>query len=103
MTRALRFSAGALAQLEGALAHIAVDDVAAALGLADRIEKRLAGLKRFPFTGRPIPELPDGERREVIVAPFRIIYRVVEDQVRILAVVHGRRDLESALPEDDVG
>ncbi|HEY3352261.1 MAG TPA: type II toxin-antitoxin system RelE/ParE family toxin [Polyangia bacterium] len=100
MTRALRFSAWALEQLEEALAYIAADDPEAAAAMADRIERRLTNLERFPHAGRVVPELGDPARREIIVVPYRIIYRADSDEIRILAVIHGRRRLEGALPGD---
>ena len=50
-------------------------------------------LKRFPESGRLVPELPETRYREVIAFPYRIIYRYAEEQNRVLvlAVVHGSR------------
>lgn len=101
MTRRLRFADSALGQLEEALACIAADHPRAAERIAAAIEKRLAQLKQLPLSGRVVPELGDPERREVIVRPFRIVYRVLPDQIRVLAVVHGRRLLANALPPDE--
>ena len=39
-----------------------------------------------------LPELGDPETRELILRPYRIIYTLAQD-VRILAVHHGRRAL----------
>ncbi len=48
--------------------------------------------------GRKVPELEDYGFREIIHQNFRIIYRITdEDNVEILAVVHGARDLQRAL------
>ena len=50
-------------------------------------------LKAFPESGRLVPELPGGRYREVIVFPYRIVYRYAEEQnqVLVLAVIHGSR------------
>ena len=37
--------------------------------------------------------------RELIVKPYRIIYRIDEDTVNVLAVLDGRRDLQDLLLE----
>jgi plasmid stabilization system protein ParE len=37
--------------------------------------------------------------RELIEPPWRIIYRIEPDQVMVLAVLDGRRDLRSLLLE----
>jgi plasmid stabilization system protein ParE len=43
--------------------------------------------------GRVVPEYGDELRREVIYAPYRIVYRVVpaERRIEIVAVVHSAR------------
>jgi plasmid stabilization system protein ParE len=50
-------------------------------------------LRAFPESGRPVPELPGTRYREVILPPYRVIYRHAEEQtwVWVLAVVHGSR------------
>jgi plasmid stabilization system protein ParE len=37
--------------------------------------------------------------RELIVKPYRIIYRIDEDTVNVLAMLDGRRDLQDLLLE----
>jgi plasmid stabilization system protein ParE len=98
VSRRLRFSTFALRQLESALAYIADESPKAARKLERAIVARLRRLKRHPSLGRMVPELGLADRREVVVSPFRIIYRVTDDEVRVLAVIHGRRRLEEALP-----
>lgn len=46
----------------------------------------------FPNMGRCVPESEAESIQELIFHTYRIIYRV-EDDVHILAVVHGSRDL----------
>jgi len=38
-----------------------------------------------------VPKLGRPEVREVIEAPYRVIYRLTADHVEVLAVVHARR------------
>jgi toxin ParE1/3/4 len=55
-----------------------------------------AGVERltdFPLSGRIVPERKAHGYREIIVAPYRIVYSVVGDDVRILRVWHGRRSM----------
>lgn len=99
--RRLRFAASAIDQLVAAIGFIAGDNPGAAARLTAAIEKRLAQLKRVPLSGRVVPELGDPKRREVIVPPFRIVYRVLAGEVRVLAVVHSRQELARAVPVDD--
>jgi toxin ParE1/3/4 len=42
--------------------------------------------------GHIVSELDDSTIREVYVFRYRLIYRVSSDEVRILALIHGRMD-----------
>ena len=48
-----------------------------------------------PRMGRIVPELDDEVVRERFVYSYRIIYETRSGEVEILAVIHGRRLLES--------
>jgi len=52
-------------------------------------------LAEFPRLGRVLPELGRNEIREVFVSRYRIIYRLLGDEVDILTLHHGVRPLES--------
>jgi len=93
--RRLQFSAHALEQLEHALR--AFDDRPAADRLAALIERRLRGLQRSPRAGRMVPELGIAHLRELLIQPFRLVCRVEARAIRVLAVVHMRRELKPAL------
>jgi len=49
----------------------------------------------FPYSARMIPEFQDPTRRETFVHQWRLMYRVEDDHIRIMRVVHGRRLLEN--------
>ncbi len=53
-------------------------------------------LETMPRCGREVPELEGYGFREVIYRNYRIIYRILEDSedIEILAVIHGARDLK---------
>jgi addiction module RelE/StbE family toxin len=70
--------------------------------ILDRIISRGESLATLSHRGRTPPELrsiADRTWLEVIEAPWRILYRVVEDTVEIHAVLDGRRDLRDILLE----
>ena len=50
-------------------------------------------LRSFPRRGRVVPEFRDEAIREIIVRPYRIIYRVSEERraLEIIRVWHGAR------------
>lgn len=76
-------------QLLEAVAYIYRDKPSAAIKFRQKSEKSLFRLKKFPESGRPIPEFPDLPFREVIVSPYRFFYKVKDDTVWIVAVWHG--------------
>ena len=59
-------------------------------------------LQHMPRCGRIVPELGDPRFREVVFGNYRIIYRIVgtNNNVEVLAVIHGARDVESAFREE---
>lgn len=66
----------------------------------ERIEKAFNGLSENPQRGRFPRELLDigiREYREVFFKPYRIIYRHVADEVYVMVVADGRRDMRALL------
>lgn len=51
----------------------------------------------MPTSGRRVPEYPEADLRELLERPFRIIYRVMADQVEIVTVFHYRQVLPTYL------
>jgi toxin ParE1/3/4 len=58
-----------------------------------RLISKVDLLAQFPYLGQVVPEAQDEDIREVILPPYRIIYRVLaEDSVIAIARVwHGAR------------
>ncbi|MCP4897783.1 MAG: type II toxin-antitoxin system RelE/ParE family toxin [bacterium] len=83
------FTPTARKQFLGAISYIRRDKSSAALKFREKAEDRLRRLQKFPDSGRHIPEFPDLPFREVIVPPYRFFYRVMGDQVWIVAVWHS--------------
>ncbi len=72
----------------------------AAASTLDRLERRAEALKRHPERGRLIPELERlqiREYRELIVEPYRLLYRVAGRRILVLGVLDSRRNLEDLL------
>ena len=59
--------------------------------IIDRLIRRSEQIGTFPHSGRVVPEFTDPTLREVFEEPYRIVYRVKEDQIDVLAVIHGSR------------
>jgi len=77
--------------LDEALEYIGAARPSAALRWLDESMDQVRSLAMFPDRGRIVPELQRPEIREIIVAPYRLPYHRGEDQVTVLAVLHGRR------------
>lgn len=66
----------------------------------ERIERALSSLSERPERGRYPKELLDigiREYREVFFKPYRLIYRVAGNEVHVLVIADGRRDMRTLL------
>lgn len=80
--------------------HFAATEPGNALVVLQRIRRQAERLSRFPERGRIVPELrAQGITycRELILPPWRIIYRITDGRVFILAAVDSRRNPEDIL------
>lgn len=86
--------------LENIADYIARDSEYYASQVVKEIREATSLLPQFPRKGRPVPEVDDSSIRELLVANHRLIYRVDENKIFILTIVHTARDLNQ-LWEDD--
>jgi toxin ParE1/3/4 len=64
------------------------------------IRKACDSLSQMPERGHVPPELARAdnyEYRQIIFKPYRIIYQVVESNVFIFGIIHGRRNVDEVL------
>jgi addiction module RelE/StbE family toxin len=90
----------ALRDLERIVDFIAQDAEANAARTLDRLEEAARKLTSSPRRGRIVPELRGlalTSLRELVVVPWRLVYRVGTRRVLIIGVFDSRRDLELAL------
>jgi toxin ParE1/3/4 len=66
----------AIQDLEQIVRYIAFDNPKAAERLGYLLIDAALSLATFPERGRLVPELDDGITREIIYAPYRIVYRL---------------------------
>ena len=50
-------------------------------------------LPAFPLLSRRVPEAENDNIREILFRSYRIIYRVENDRILMLGVLHGAQDL----------
>ncbi|GFP22001.1 hypothetical protein HKBW3S06_01227 [Candidatus Hakubella thermalkaliphila] len=90
----------ALEDLEAICIFIARDAPQYARLFAARAFQIADRLTDFPFSGRVVPEIGREDVREIIFGNYRIIYRVLGDEVEILTIHHGGRLLKGIHPPD---
>jgi toxin ParE1/3/4 len=84
----------ALRHLSAAREYISIDNPAAANRQIERIELTVNRLKAFPMMGRV--GIQAGTREfPVPGTPYILVYRVRDERLRILAVLHGARNWKS--------
>jgi plasmid stabilization system protein ParE len=96
----VRWTLGAREDLREIVEYIGEDSPAYAAATAGRIVTGAGRLTRHPKLGRIVPEYADESIREVIVGNYRVVYRLRESRIGIIAVVHGSRDLLRRLTEE---
>jgi len=90
---AVRLSAEALADLDDIWFYIARDSVLNADRFIDRLVATMADtLSAVPLAGRAREELGMG-LRSLAFGEYLVFYRVRANNVEIVRVIHGRRDL----------
>lgn len=80
--------------------YIAADNPANASRVFRKIKQKASNLYSFPQRGRIIPELRDqgiSQYRELIIPPWRVIHRISEKAVYVLAVLDSRQNIEDIL------
>jgi plasmid stabilization system protein ParE len=80
--------------------YLTEESIDAAEAFINQVDERLTLLAKFPQIGRVVPEL---ERhnvtrfRELVLSPWRIMYREESDKIFVVTVFDGRRNLEDIL------
>jgi toxin ParE1/3/4 len=92
--RKIVWSEGANAELDEAVEYIALDSPSYALAFLEKVISAADSLSTLSKRGRFVPELGDVRVREVFVRNYRLIYEVAAREIRILAFIHGARDLD---------
>ena len=86
--------------LTSIIEYIAEENVDRAFNILSSIRKKVDNLYKFPSRGRIVPELMIHNInlfREIIIYPWRTIYRIEENMVYVLSIFDGRRNVEDLL------
>ena len=86
--------------LKNMILYIADDGPTNARKMFEKIKESASNLAHLPERGRVVPELQDQGiflYREIIVAPWRIGYRISGKKVYVLSVIDSRQNVEDIL------
>jgi len=89
------WSPEAIEDLESIAEYISRDSIFYAQAVVTRVLETAQNIKDFPLAGRVVPELGDGRIRERLVYSYRLVYRIEDQTILIVAVIHGKRLFES--------
>ena len=95
MAYRVKWSPKAASHFEGICDYIANDSKYYAVLFAKKVVAIVKSLPQFPKAGRIVPEYNDQNLREKICGNYRIVYRINEEVIEIVAICHGSRLLEN--------
>lgn len=87
----VRFVGPAYAQLGDILSDLASKNPKAADGLATRVDEIVGRLKKYPLAFQSVEARPGILRVPLTPYPYIVFYRVLADEVEVVAIAHGAR------------
>lgn len=90
----LRWAESAVRDLEKTCDYIAEDSEVYAKVFARRIIDALEATATFPYSGRLVPEMKNEMIREKILASYRLIYRVKEESIEVVRIIHSAKNFK---------
>ena len=64
--------------------------------MVDRLTRGAQRIARAPRTARKVPEFNRDELREILIRPYRVIFRIEAASIQVLTIMHFRQ----LLPDD---
>ena len=90
----------AATDLSSIIEHIGSEQPLTAKKQLSRIKKSASRLGQFPERGRIVPEFKIHgitAYRELVIEPWRLIYKISDKTVYVNALIDGRRNIEDLL------
>lgn len=86
------WTANALENLDDIAEYIAKDSLHYAELTVERLFSSTKILKKYPLSGRIVPEFELEHIREIIEGGYRIVYQIKDDKtIQVLSVRHGSK------------
>ena len=79
---------------------ISIDSPQNALKILKSIKQKASNLYTLPERGRIVPELQGqgiSQYRQLIIPPWRLMYRIDQQKIYVLSVIDSRRNVEDVL------
>jgi toxin ParE1/3/4 len=95
----VRLTPDAEADLEGIGDRIAERNATRAVTYVRELRERCHRIGEFPHAGPPRPQWGEGIRI-ALHGRYVVVYRVRDETVQVLRVVHGARDLDALFEEE---
>jgi len=89
----VHWTENAIGHLVNIYEYIAINSPTYGKRMVDRITRRSEQIAKQPLSGRKVPEYDAKDIRELIEKPYRIVCRIKQDQIDVVAVIHGARIL----------
>jgi toxin ParE1/3/4 len=87
----LIWSPRALQDMDNACEYIARESPSYAYLFADRLVRFIQNVANQPLLGAVVPEYNRQDLRERLFQNYRIVYRVSEDYVELVTIIHAAR------------
>ncbi|KGP76756.1 plasmid stabilization protein [Desulfosporosinus sp. Tol-M] len=91
----IEWSESAVLDLEGIKEFIERDSEYYAIEFTGRIIEMVEKLSNFSNLGRKVPEVEDEKIREIVFYNYRLIYKLSDESILVLAIIHAARDLNN--------
>jgi addiction module RelE/StbE family toxin len=93
MAWTIKWTQSAWNDLEAAADYISKDSPRYATSFVQEVRDAARSLNTLAFRGRVVPEFNDTNIRELFLKNYRLIYQITAQQIYVLGLIHGARDL----------
>ena len=99
MDRELVWSDAAVSDLQNTAEYISRDSRAYAASFVRRVLAAAVSIHHMPESGGIVLEYNDVNLREVLVGSHRVVYSLDESAIRIVAIIHGARQIQNVIDD----
>ena len=101
MAHRLVWSLQAIEDIESIATYISRDSEMYAISVVQKLVDAPLQLSEFPDLGRIVPETQSPAIREIFVYSYRLMYEILEDEIHVLTIVHGKREFRKDMIQPD--